>query len=243
MKLSVFIAFFCSFIYSHAQNNKIEEYYQQNKGDNKKSQSVGTVSQGKLINGKLMPFSGPNFQYFDTSSYLAGRAFVHEKVKNTILNTYQKYNKMNPNRKFCLMECSYQHGGKLFPHHTHQNGLSVDFMMPLTQNKRPYYGLDNLGKNHYWLEFDNEGKYTKDTSIEIDFELVAQQILTLEKKGREEGLKVKKVIIKIELKDELFSGYFGKQLQKSGIYVVQSLTPLINSLHDDHFHIDFEILK
>lgn len=243
MKLPVFVVFFCSVIYLQAQNNQIDKYYQQNKGNIKRSQSVGTVSNGKLINGKLMLFSGSNFCYFDTSSYLAGRAFVHEKVKNTILNTYQAYKKINPNRKFCLMECSNEHGGKLFPHHTHQNGLSVDFMMSLKQYKLPYYDLDNLGKDHYLLEFDNEGRYIKDKSIEIDFELVAQYILTLQEKARDEGLKVKKVIIKIELKDELFRGYFGKKLQKSGIYIVQSLTPLINSLHDDHFHIDFEILK
>ena len=56
-------------------------------------------------------------------------------------------------------------------------------------------------------------------------------------------MKIKKVIIKIELKDELFSTPNGKKLKAKGIYVVKALTPLINGLHDDHFHIDFEEIQ
>jgi penicillin-insensitive murein endopeptidase len=71
------------------------------------------------------------------------------------------------------MECSNKEGGRIFPHRTHQNGLSVDFMIPLIKNGIPYYGLDNLGANHYLLDFNNNGEYLKDTSIKIDFNMVA----------------------------------------------------------------------
>jgi len=50
-----------------------------------------------------------------------------------------------------------------------------------------------------------------------------------------------KVIINTDLKDELFATKFGKVLKTSGIYLVQKLSPLINSLHDDHYHIDFDV--
>ena len=221
----------------------IEQYYQEHKENGKESISSGTVSNGSLKNGKLIPFEGGNFQYFDTSSYLAGRAFTSSRVKKTVLNTYQELKTLVPDRQFYIMECSNEHGGKLFPHRTHQNGLSIDFMMPLLKGSNAYYELDILGKDHYWLEFDDEGKYTKDKSISVDFNLIAQHILLLDQEAKKNGLKVSKVIIKIEFKDELFATSFGKQLKSSGIYVVKSLSPMINALHDEHYHIDFKEIK
>ena len=118
--------------------------------------------------------------------------------------------------------------------------MSVDFMMPLKKGNEAYYDLDTLGAEHYWLTFDNEGRFSKDKSISIDFETVALHVLRLNEAAKTFGLKVAKVIIKIELKDELFAGHNGQKLKNSGIYVVQKLSTIINSLHDDHFHIDFE---
>ena len=80
----------------------------------------------------------------------------------------------------------------------------------------------------------------KDNSIIIDFESVAKHILILNEKAKKHKLKIEKVIIKVELKDELFKGEYGKDLKETGIYIVRSLTPKINELHDDHYHIDFK---
>lgn len=225
------------------QPDPIAAYYEANKGDESPSQSGGSVSKGTLVNGKLFPFNGANFRYFDTQSYLNGRAFVHHRVKKAALATYEDLDRELPGRRFFIMECSNKEGGKLFPHQTHQNGLSVDFMMPLLKEKQAWYGLDTMGSGHYWLSFDNQGRYSLDSSISIDFETVARHILLLEEQARKNGLKISKVIIKIELKDELFAGTYGKKLKTSGIYVVQALTPLVNAVHDDHYHIDFELLK
>ncbi len=203
---------------------------------------MGSVSNGTLKYGKLVPFKGENYQYFDTSSYLGGRAFTSDKVLKTMLDSYQELAAVVPERQFRIMECSNEHGGKLFPHKTHQNGLSIDFMMPLVQGEQAYYGLDDLGKDHYWLSFDNNGKYSKDKSISVDFNLIAQHILMLDQEARKNGLKVSKVIIKIEFKDELFATHYGQQLKSKGIYVVKSLSSMINALHDEHYHIDFELL-
>lgn len=141
------------------------------------------------------------------------------------------------------MECSLQEGGQLPPHRTHQNGLSIDFMTPLIKNNQPYYKLDDMGFSHYLLGFDNNGKYAKDTSITIDFDLIAHHILLLQKHASKNGLRIKKVIFKMELKDELFDSFYGKRLKQSGIYITKHLTPFINSLHDDHYHIDFELIN
>ena len=93
------------------------------------------------------------------------------------------------------------------------------------------------------LQFDNSGRYIKNTSISVDFNLVAKHILELDAWARKEGYKVKKVIIKTEFKDDLYATKYGKKLKQKGIYVVMALTPKINALHDDHYHIDFEKLK
>lgn len=221
-------------------NTKISHYVNKHPNDSNPSVSMGSVSNGNLKHGKLIPFSGNNFDYFDETSYLSGRAFLNSEVLKTILHSYESFETLQSNRKFKIMECAHQHGGKLWPHKTHQNGLSVDFMMPKLKDNLPYYGLDTLGTKHYWLTFNNNGQYNSDTTISIDFELIAQHILTLQKEARKQKLKIAKVIIKIELKDELFAGKYGKILKESGIYIVKSLTPNINSLHDEHYHIDFK---
>ena len=221
---------------------EIEAYYQKNKGNDFLSKSEGTVSKGKLINGKLIPFKGKNFTYFDTQSYLNGRAYLNGKVLKTLLAAYKEFETLLPNRMFYVMECSNKDGGKLFPHRTHQNGLSIDFMMPLIKGGKPFYRLDTLGADHYFLEFDNNGRYKEDITISIDFNLVAQHILILNKAAKLLHIKLAKIIINTDLKDELFATHYGKTLKTSGIYVVQKLSPLINSLHDDHYHIDFEAL-
>lgn len=225
------------------KKNELTEYYANNKGTESPSESVGTVSQGSLKNGKLIPFEGKNYHYFDTSSYLGGRAFVHEDLKKTIVNSYKELEYLRPNQKYCLMECSNKEGGKIHPHRTHQNGLSVDFMSPLELAEKPYYGLDSLGTSHYLLDFDENGKYTKDAEISIDFEALAQHIWTVEQHARKNGLKINKVIFKMELKDELYATEYGQKLKSSSIYITKNLSPLINSLHDDHYHVDFEKIQ
>ena len=221
----------------------IQAYILQHPDDGKPSTAQGTVSAGKLQNGKLIPYAGPNFSYFDTTSYLRGRAFVHHKVLATLLQTYRSLSVDYPDRHFYIMECANQAGGTLPPHRTHQNGLSVDLMVPLLRDSLPYTALDQLGAQHYLLEFDDQGRYTQDPKVLIDFELLAHHILLLGKVAAQHGLRISKVILRIELKDELFATTHVADLNASGIYFAKSLTPLINSLHDDHFHVDFEPIK
>src|SRR5690554_8143272 len=84
------------------------------------------------------------------------------------------------------MELSSEEGEKLYPHKTHQNGLSVDFMMPKLKDGKDYYGLDTLGVNHYLLKFNDHGEYDKDPSITIDFDVMARHLLIFNDKRSEE---------------------------------------------------------
>jgi len=222
------------------EDPEIIEYYNQNKGNEIPSKSSGAVSNGKMENGKLLPFYGENFTYFDKGSYLGGRAFVNNKVKEILIASYQQLKTEVPNRKFKIMESANKTGGKLAPHRTHQTGLSVDFMMPLIKEGNPYYLLDELGTMHYLLAFNDNGEYGKDTTVTVDFNLMARHILILHQKAKAIGMKIAKVIIKIEYKDELFATEYGKKLKQSDIYIVRGLTKIINALHDEHYHIDFK---
>lgn len=224
---------------SKKDSSDIIKFFELHKNSSFKSKSLGSVSNGKLENGKLMPFFGKNYTYFDKDSYLGARAFTNEKVLRIILDSYYKLQLEFPNRHFFLMELSNRNGGGIFPHKTHQNGLSTDFMMPKLKNDTPYYGLDTLGKDHYELTFNDNGEYSEDHSVKIDFNLIARHILLLNQEANKIGYRITKVIIKIEYKDSLFSTEFGKKLLESDIYIVKKLSNLVNNLHDDHYHIDF----
>lgn len=112
-------------------------YYAANVNDSIESTSIGSVGRGSLENGTLIPYKGTNYKYFTTESYIGGRAYTHSKVAKTVLDTYASLEKQGVDRIFQVMEFSRKEGGKIFPHRTHQNGLSVDFMMPLEKNGKP----------------------------------------------------------------------------------------------------------
>ena len=224
-------------------SNPIQELYDRYSENSGPSISSGTVNNGSLKNGKLFPFKGPNFIYFDSTSYLNKHAFTNEKVHQTVLATYRQFETILPQFEFGLMECSNEHGGKIWPHRTHQNGLSIDFMSPLLKNGVSSMDFNTIGLPHYLMDFDENGVYTEDRNYEIDFSLIAQQLLELNKQAKKNGLKIEKVILKIALKDNLFATEYGKQLKASGIYFATNLSDLIDSLHDDHYHVDFEIIR
>ncbi len=219
--------------------NPIQDLYNQYQYTISPSVSSGTVNKGSLKNGRIFPFKGPNFIYFDSTSYLDKHAFTHEKVHRTVLETYKEFETILPHVEFGLMECSNEHGGKIWPHRTHQNGLSVDFMSPLLKNGVSTSDFNTIGLPHYLMEFDENGIYTEDTNYSIDFNLVARHILMLDEEAKKNGLKIEKVILKIALKDDLFATEYGKKLKASGIYFATNLSELIDSLHDDHYHVDF----
>ncbi|MDX2360475.1 MAG: penicillin-insensitive murein endopeptidase [Crocinitomicaceae bacterium] len=215
------------------------EYYFAHAQDSIDGKSIGTVSNGSLENGSLIPFSGDNYRYFDTSSYLSGRAFSHQRVVRSLTECYAAFYEAGEARTFRVMECSNEHGGRLFPHRTHQNGLSVDLMTPLLKNGERFEELDNMGLTHYSLAFNDDGELSDDPNVTIDFDMIAQHLLALNEAAKKNGLKITKVIFKMELKDELYASVHGTELKNSGIYITKNLSPLINELHDDHYHVDF----
>ncbi len=195
-----------------------------------KSISKGEVNKGAIENAYQLPRKGENFKYFSVFSYyVLGRAYVNSAVYHTVLESYAEMHKSHPEKYFRIMECSRKHGGNMRPHRTHQNGLSIDFMTPLMKRNG--------------MNFDNKGCLKLDKKVSVDFDVMAQHILELDKAARKQGYKISKVIFKLEMKDALFATENGKKLQAKGIYFAQRLSPIINKLHDDHYHVDFEKIK
>ncbi len=209
-----------------------------------KSTSIGKVNNGSLINGSKFSYKGENYSYFSSTSYfILNRCYVNDKVKKVTLKAYQNLYKKFPKQKWGIMECSRRHGGKMKPHRTHQNGTSIDFMTPMiwVKSKKQYRWKSHLGIWHYLLTFDQDGYLNKRKNVQIDFDMLAYHILELNKEAKAEGISIKKVLLKINLKDNLFKSKIGAKLKNSGIYFAKYLTPMVDNMHDDHYHIDFGI--
>ncbi len=209
-----------------------------------KSESIasGSPANGHLEKGWLTPYRGKNFRYFSPISYwLMGSGYTHSKVHRTLKESYAVCERTCPGAVFRLMECSRKKGGKMLIHYTHRNGLSVDFMVPKTRKGRQTRRYDHIGVWHYLLEFDPEGRLSFDAATSIDFESMARHLLALDDAARANGLRIRKVIFKLNLKDDLFKTPSGRQLQRRNIYFARQLPKRVDDVHDDHYHVDFEI--
>lgn len=219
----------------------IPQIFHTNAGE---SISIGTYNKGSLQNSYLLPRKGLNYichSWF--SYYILGREYLHSDVYNTVLETYAELQERNPGRTYVYMESSNKKGGRIYPHRTHQNGLSIDFMSPLIdKNGKPKY-YRYLGIFRYALNFDSLSRLTWNSKVSIDCNAMAEHILLLQKHAKKHNLRITKVIFNTNLQSILFATKYGKQLKKSGIYITQNLTPLLNKLHDDHYHVDFEQIK
>lgn len=208
-----------------------------------KSYANGTVRKGNLVNGRRFPKKGNNFKYFSKYTYFVkSRAWVHKNVADATLEAYATCKKTMPTRKFMIMECSNKKGGNMWPHRTHQNGTSIDFATPLKKNNKPYHGDQWRGIWHYAMNFDEKGRFKMNKKISIDFEAMAKHILELDKAARKRKMYVKKVLLKINLKDDFYKTPSGKLVRKKGIYFAKYLQPIIDNQHDDHYHVDFGFL-
>lgn len=215
----------------------IPELLHQNEG---KSRAMGSPGKGTIENAWLIPYFGKNYRYFSPLSYFVlNRGYAHHRVHNAILEAYETCETTCPEALFRLMECGNKHGGEMWPHRTHQAGLSADFMLPKKLNNTPLRMLDHLGVWHYALQTDKSGNYT--SRVTVDFETMGRHLIALDDAARKNGIRIKKVILKIDLKDDFFKTASGKKVKARGIYFARSLPKLVDDLHDDHYHVDFAL--
>jgi penicillin-insensitive murein endopeptidase len=200
------------------------------------STCYGTTSNGWLENGMQLPASGFNFEGYSTIARIAGRTYVHSEVKEIILAAYKNLEQELPEKKFKYAESGFRNGGQFKPHKTHQNGLSVDFMVPVlnAEGVSVYLPTHVLNRFGYDIEFDRNGKFNE---MRIDFEALAAHLVQLHKEAKKRGYDLWRVIFDPGLQSYLYKTKFGAYLQQN------ILIPEKRSWvrHDDHYHVDFSI--
>lgn len=208
------------------------------------SESVGSVREGRLVNGYLIPYKGYNFRYFSPFSYyILNNAYVHNEVYNIVLDAYQTCESTCPGQQFVLMECTRRRGGRMLLHWTHQNGKSVDFMTPVKRNEEKDPWINRTGLFHYLLGFNSHGEFLLGKKTKIDFEIMARHILAVDDAAQRHGMRIRKILFHTDLHDELFSTPSGQQILQRDIRFIPRLSHFVNRVHDDHYHIDFEFLN
>jgi penicillin-insensitive murein endopeptidase len=217
--------------------------------NNQPSKNIGTSGEGSLINGKRLPFKGKNFQYFNYFSYIKGNCFVHGKVKQALIDAYAICETTCPGIEFTIGEGSKKNGGPyVFNHRTHQNGISIDLQLVFKKENTQYDPNNFFNAYGYGLNTDSKGNINKSIPINfypentyIDFKTNAKFLLALDDACRKNGIKIKIVILKVELKPLLFATDPGKKLLSRNLRFANALPELVNLAHDDHFHIDFDV--
>lgn len=196
----------------------------------------GTTSKGSLKDGVKLPKRGGNYQSYSDAAWAMGRTYVHSKVYAVMLEAYREIQIEAPKKVFVYGETGWKAGGRFRPHKTHQNGLSVDFMVPVInkQNISVPLACSVFNKFCYSIEFDRNGK--KD-NLRIDFEAMAEHIYWLHKKAIAHGIDIWRVIFDPKLQHKLNSSPHWPYLKKN----IQFSKKRSWVRHDEHYHVDFKV--
>lgn len=200
------------------------------------SQCHGTVSNGRIERSVKLPLSGANFSAYSALAAAAGRTHVHSTVAGILENSYRALATALPDTRYVYGETGWPSGGRFRPHRTHQNGLSVDFFVPVQNGKGQSVPLptnltDRLG---YDVEFDEEARYGGFT---IDFEALAEHLYQLDVAARGARAGLALVIFETRYLPRLFATRRGAYLKANLPFMKGK--PWVR--HDEHYHVDFAI--
>lgn len=200
---------------------------------NAPSESVGATNDGRLIRGKRLPSAGRNFCTYSRLGSALGRTAVHSRVRDAILAAYAELVETRPETFYVYGETGWPWGGRFRPHRTHQNGLSVDFMVPVRRGGQPAilptHGFNKFG---YGAAFDARGR---SGSLTIDFDALAAHLRALDDAARGHGLEIALVVFAPDLQELLFRTELGARFRERLRFSVGPSWVR----HDDHYHIDF----
>ena len=196
----------------------------------------GTVSNGRLRDGVKLPDHGPNFTAYSSLGQGLGRTYVHSKVRDVVVAAYAALETTAPGKAFVYGETGWATGGRIRPHRTHQNGLSVDFFVPVRDRSGRSVPVPTTVSNRfgYDLEFDEEGRVDEYT---IDFDAMAEHLFQLRKAAEERGVGIALVIVDAPYRAKLSATARGPFLDRSLPFMKGK--PWIR--HDEHYHVDFDV--
>ena len=200
------------------------------------STCYGTTLDGRLEGGVKLPATGKNYVGYSTMARLAGRTYVHSKVRDIVVTAYKALETEQPNKVYKYAETGFKHGGLFKPHRTHRNGLSVDFMTPVTNTdgKSVHLPTHPLNRFGYDIEFDATDMYD---GLKIDYEALAAHIVALHKAAKTLGHDLWRVIFDPGLQPNLYKTQYAAYLRAH----IQFSNRQSWVRHDEHYHIDFAI--
>jgi penicillin-insensitive murein endopeptidase len=199
------------------------------------SRSFGTPGNGRLEHGKRLPSRGGNFRVYSDLGALLGRNALHDPVRRSVVAAYAALHSSLPDRRFVYGETGWPGGGPFAPHKTHQNGMAVDFFVPVLDSKGasrflPTHAFNKFG---YGIEFDDRGGWR---DYRIDFEAMAAHLDALDRAAHENGLQIELVIFDNELQRRLFDSRAGRDIANRSRF--SRARPWVR--HDEHYHVVFE---
>jgi penicillin-insensitive murein endopeptidase len=200
------------------------------------SKCFGTVNHGHLEGGVKLPASGPNFAPYSKLGTTIGRTYVHATVAQVVGEAYAALAAGRPSTKYVYGESGWSSGGRFRPHRSHQNGLSVDFFVPVLNAKGQSVLLPtDIGKKFgYDIEFDSNGKFE---GLTIDFAAIAEHLFELHGACKKHGIGIAMVIFDTQYLPKLFATPRGEFVRQNISFMKGK--PWVR--HDEHYHVDFAI--
>lgn len=198
------------------------------------STCYGSVARGKVVNAVQMPARGVNFRAYSALGVQAGRTYVHQRVRQVTLEAYAALAREVPGKLYVYGETGLKHGGPIPPHKTHQNGTSIDFMVPVRDRAGRTVPLPGTLQNSfgYGIEFDADGRAG---DLAIDFDAMGEHLYQLALAAQERDVKIQKVIFDPALTARLLATRRGPFLRH--VIPFMQARPWIR--HDEHYHVDF----
>lgn len=204
--------------------------------DAKRSTCYGTTANGRLAHGAKLPSSGVNFTSYGVVPEMAGRTYVHDTVRDIVVDAYRILETEQPGKVFKYAETGFEEGGRFKPHKTHRNGLSIDFMVPVLDRTGASVHLPThaLNKYGYDIEFDAQGRHGE---YRIDYEALAAHIVASGRAARKTGNRLWRVIFDPGLAPNLYNTRYGDYIKRH----VQIPRKRSWVRHDEHYHVDFAV--
>jgi penicillin-insensitive murein endopeptidase len=201
-----------------------------------RSVCYGTPAAGSLRGGCQLPENGANFSAYSRRGVMAGRSYVHCTVREIVAAAYADVARQRPDVRFVYGESGFAGGGPFAPHKTHQNGLSIDFFVPVRDRAGRSVPLPTSAANRwgYDLELDARGRLG---DLTIDFDAMAAHLLALHRAAAERHARIARVYFDTELQRLLRGTKAWPQLARA----VPFSTRQGWWKHDEHYHVDFDL--
>src|SRR4051812_32209127 len=127
----------------------------------------GTPAKGRLEGGVALVPHGRNVSSYSALAQSLDRNYVHSRVAEVVRRAYAALASTRPQTVYVLGESGHARGGPFSPHRTHQNGLSVDFMVPIRDRQGKSIPLPTWPWNAYGYDFEFD-KNARSGDFQID---------------------------------------------------------------------------